>query len=82
VAGLAHEVGQPGALVAGGGGEPGAQGVAGVALRVEPGGLGGSGSASRPSAKKQLATSDAVSRSASQRSSETAGQVRGSAGLA
>ena len=37
VAGLAHQLGEAGAGVAGGGGEAGAQAVPGVALRVEPG---------------------------------------------
>ena len=37
VAGLAHQLGEAGAGVAGGGGEPGAQRVPGVALGVEAG---------------------------------------------
>ena len=37
MAGLAHQLGEAGALIAGGGGEAGAQRVAGVALGVEAG---------------------------------------------
>jgi hypothetical protein len=39
--GLAHQLGEAGALVAGGGGEAGAQRVPGIARRVEPGVAGG-----------------------------------------
>jgi hypothetical protein len=39
--GLAHELGEAGALVTGGGGQPGAQAVPGIPLRIEPGVLRG-----------------------------------------
>ena len=35
--GLAHQLGEAGALIAGGGGEAGAQRVPGIAFRIEPG---------------------------------------------
>src|SRR4051794_22540148 len=38
---LAHEIGETGALIAGGGGQPGAQRVSRVFFGIEPGGSGG-----------------------------------------